>query len=158
MFVWVGENNREKARTCVLASGGRETEREREREHLRAHTGLDLYVCWRQIEWARESARKRLDQCEHTRIVCVLQCVAMCCSVLRCVAVCLDVLQCVVVCCSEHTLIEFVMQCVQWEKESKRGRAKSSASKGERESRSATEGERELEKEQETERKRERER
>ena len=35
----------------------------------------------------------------------VLQCVAMCCSVLQCVAVCCSVLQCVAVCCS-------VLQCV----------------------------------------------
>ena len=32
--------------------------------------------------------------------VCVLQCVAVCCSVLQCVAVCCSVLQCVAVCCS----------------------------------------------------------
>jgi len=31
---------------------------------------------------------------------CVLQCVAVCCSVLQCVAVCCSVLQCVAVCCS----------------------------------------------------------
>ena len=37
--------------------------------------------------------------------VCVLQCVAVCCSVLQCVAVCCNVLQCVAVCCS-------VLQCV----------------------------------------------
>jgi len=36
---------------------------------------------------------------------CVLQCVAVCCSVLQCTAVCFSVLQCVVVCCS-------VLQCV----------------------------------------------
>ena len=36
---------------------------------------------------------------------CVLQCVAVCCSVLQCVAVCCGVLQCVAVCCSE-------LQCV----------------------------------------------
>jgi len=30
---------------------------------------------------------------------CVLQCVAVCCSVLQCVAVCCSVLQCVAVCC-----------------------------------------------------------
>ena len=36
---------------------------------------------------------------------CVLQCVAVCCSVLQCVAVCGSVLQCVAVCCS-------VLQCV----------------------------------------------
>jgi len=35
----------------------------------------------------------------------VLQCVAVCCSVLQCVAVCCGVLQCVAVCCS-------VLQCV----------------------------------------------
>jgi len=34
------------------------------------------------------------------RYVCVLQCVAVCCSVLQCVAVCCSVLQCVAVCCS----------------------------------------------------------
>ena len=31
---------------------------------------------------------------------CVMQCVAVCCSVLQCVAVCCSVLQCVAVCCS----------------------------------------------------------
>jgi len=36
---------------------------------------------------------------------CVLQCVAVCCSVLQCVAVCCSVLQCVAVSCS-------VLQCV----------------------------------------------
>ena len=36
---------------------------------------------------------------------CVLQCVAVCCSVLQCVTVCCSVLQCVAVCCS-------VLQCV----------------------------------------------
>ena len=36
---------------------------------------------------------------------CVLQCVAVCCSVLQCVAVCCSVKQCVAVCCS-------VLQCV----------------------------------------------
>ena len=36
---------------------------------------------------------------------CVLQCVAVCCSVLQYVAECCSVLQCVVVCCS-------VLQCV----------------------------------------------
>ena len=36
---------------------------------------------------------------------CVMQCVAVCCSVLQCVAVCCSVLQCVAVCCS-------VLQCV----------------------------------------------
>jgi len=35
---------------------------------------------------------------------CMLQCVAVCCSVLQCVAVCCSVLQCVAVCCS-------VLQC-----------------------------------------------
>jgi len=35
---------------------------------------------------------------------CVLQCVAVCCSVLQCVAVCCSVLQCVAVCCG-------VLQC-----------------------------------------------
>ena len=39
-------------------------------------------------------------------LTCVLQCVAVCCSVLQCVAVCCSVLQCVaIVCCS-------VLQCV----------------------------------------------
>ena len=38
-------------------------------------------------------------------IVCVLQCVAVCCSVLQCVAVCCSVLQCVAVCYS-------MLQCV----------------------------------------------
>ena len=38
------------------------------------------------------------------QVVCVLQCVAVCCSVLQCVAVCCSVLQCVAVCCS-------VLQC-----------------------------------------------
>ena len=37
---------------------------------------------------------------------CLLQCVAVCCSVLQCVAVCCSVLQCVAVCCS-------VLQCVR---------------------------------------------
>jgi len=37
--------------------------------------------------------------------VCLLQCVAVCCSVLQCVAVCCSELQCVAVCCS-------VLQCV----------------------------------------------
>ena len=37
--------------------------------------------------------------------VCLLQCVAVCCSVLQCVAVCCSVLQCVAVCCS-------VLRCV----------------------------------------------
>ena len=32
--------------------------------------------------------------------MCVLQCVAVRCSVLQCVAVCCSVLQCVAVCCS----------------------------------------------------------
>jgi len=32
------------------------------------------------------------------RRACVLQCVAVCCSVLQCVAVCCSVLQCVAVC------------------------------------------------------------
>ena len=36
---------------------------------------------------------------------CMLQCVALCCSVLQCVVVCCSVLQCVAVCCS-------VLQCV----------------------------------------------
>jgi len=36
---------------------------------------------------------------------CVLQCVAVCCSVLQCAAMCCSVLQCVAVCCS-------VLQCV----------------------------------------------
>jgi len=36
---------------------------------------------------------------------CMLQCVAVCCSVLQCVAVCCSVLQCVAVCRS-------VLQCV----------------------------------------------
>jgi len=31
--------------------------------------------------------------------VCVLQCVAVCCSVLQCAAMCCSVLQCVAVCC-----------------------------------------------------------
>ena len=33
-------------------------------------------------------------------LICVLQCVAVCCSVLQCVAVCCSVSQCVAVCCS----------------------------------------------------------
>ena len=36
---------------------------------------------------------------------CLLQCVAVCCSVLQCVAVCCSALQCAAVCCS-------VLQCV----------------------------------------------
>jgi len=42
---------------------------------------------------------------------CVLQCVAVCCSVLQCVAVCCSVLQCVAVCCSVLQ-ITCVLQCV----------------------------------------------
>ena len=41
----------------------------------------------------------------HEREECVLQCVAVCCSILQCVAVCCSVLQCVAVCCCE-------LQCV----------------------------------------------
>jgi len=33
-------------------------------------------------------------------VPCVMQCIAVCCSVLQCVAVCCSVLQCVAVCCS----------------------------------------------------------
>ena len=40
---------------------------------------------------------------------CVLQCVAVCCSVLQCVAVCCSVLQCVAACCSVSCS---VLQCV----------------------------------------------
>jgi len=40
-----------------------------------------------------------------TCVICVLQCVAVCCSVLQCVAVCCSVLQCVAVCCSVYTHI-----------------------------------------------------
>ena len=39
-----------------------------------------------------------------SRNVCVLQCVAVWCSVLQCVAVCCSVLQCVAVCCSELSI------------------------------------------------------
>ena len=49
------------------------------------------------------------EKCASTRrgmrVTCVMQCVAVCCSVLQCVAVCCSVLQCVTVCCS-------VLQCV----------------------------------------------
>jgi len=42
----------------------------------------------------------RVGRCVHLRIQgCVLQCVAVRCSVLQCVAVCCSVLQCVAVCC-----------------------------------------------------------
>ena len=41
----------------------------------------------------------RLDDTPNA-MQCVLQCVAVCCSVLQCVAVCCSVLQCVAVCCS----------------------------------------------------------
>ena len=45
------------------------------------------------------------DEITHFQHLCVLQCVAVCCSVLQCVAVCCSVLQYVAVCCS-------VLQCV----------------------------------------------
>ena len=38
-------------------------------------------------------------------VLCMLLCVAVCCSVLQCVAVCCSVLQCVAVCCR-------LLQCV----------------------------------------------
>ena len=46
---------------------------------------------------------------------CVLQCVAVCCSVLQCVAVCCSVMQCDAVCCSVRQCITVwcsVVQCV----------------------------------------------
>jgi len=36
--------------------------------------------------------------------ICVLQCVAVCCSALQCVAVCCSILQRVAVCCSGHII------------------------------------------------------
>jgi len=47
----------------------------------------------------------REGQVRMSHVTCVLQCVAVCCSVLQSVAVCCSVLQCVAVCCS-------VLQCV----------------------------------------------
>jgi len=46
---------------------------------------------------------------------CVLQCVAVCCSVLQCVAICCNMLQCVAVCCSMLQCVAVccsVLQCV----------------------------------------------
>jgi len=69
------------------------------------------YVC-HTYEWTMaHAAAKTADSFLHVTwrvpnchviqyLPCVLQCVAVCCSVLQCVAVCCSVLQCVAVCCS----------------------------------------------------------
>ena len=54
---------------------------------------------------SRVSSEAHVSRGTHKCRECVLQCVAVCCSVLQCVAVCCSVLQCVAVCCS-------VLQCV----------------------------------------------
>ena len=51
------------------------------------------YRC--RVSLSRGEARGRCSVLQ-----CVVQCVAVCCSVLQCVAVCCSVLQCVEVCCS----------------------------------------------------------
>jgi len=62
-------------------------------------------------EWRGEGlqhllgATKRAFSARKCNRFCVLQCVAVCCSVLQCAAVCCSVLQCVAACCS-------VLQCV----------------------------------------------
>ena len=60
---------------------------------------------------------------------CVLQCVAVCCSVLQCVAVCCSVLQYVAVCCS--VLHKFV-DLSDWFLISERGREREREGKRER--------------------------
>ena len=68
-----------------------------------------LYLRWRVRARAAPGLRSlglngpRAPACHW--FVCVLQCVAVCCSVLQCVVVCCSVLQCVAVCCS-------MLQCV----------------------------------------------
>ena len=48
------------------------------------------------------------------RFWCVLQCVAVCCSVLQCVAVCRSVSQCVAVCCSVWQCVTVCCSVLQW--------------------------------------------
>ena len=43
--------------------------------------------------------------------MCVLQCVAVCCSVVQCVAMCCNVLQCVAVRCSVCIVLQHVAAC-----------------------------------------------
>ena len=50
----------------------------------------------------------------YEQVACMLQCVAVCCSVLQCIGVCCSVLQCVAVCCSVLLCVAVccsVLQC-----------------------------------------------
>ena len=51
--------------------------------------------------------------CDMSVLQCVLQCIAVCCSVLQCVAVCCSVLQYVAVCCGHiHVCGMWASTCV----------------------------------------------
>jgi len=89
----VGVRDTVKAALCVYGSASSKRKKKSKYKHTLTHT----------------QRRRPTAPCLVLRVLRVLQCVVVCCSVLQCVqcgtAVCCSVLQCVAVCCS-------VLQCV----------------------------------------------
>jgi len=77
------------------------------REDVRCSVLQRVAACCSLVQCVKKSIESEgLDEEDCRKRRCMLQCVAVCCSVLQCVAVCCSVLQCAAVCCS-------ALQCVE---------------------------------------------